>query len=1526
MYNYDKKIITDKVLYIVNEKFKKLNDFDKKIIIKYLTLVIYELAKYYYEDNFTKQLILNNCNDIMSLFVLLFPYYDLLKTDEIMDLDEILKNSNNKSKEKYESTYYIDHEIVKDLKKEEYFLNSFNLIKQTLYKINSKLMPNWINIYPYTLNNYQESKEFIDFNHQYNNYLLNLNNDCKIGFDTIYGVIKQFLYDDIKQIKWMIYDMKIGNNIIVPVIIWLCEYLNIRKEILIEENLKFLNENKNKNNNDILNDYDNILIKWKSLNTETNILKIKSILLFYYRYKKPDLKDKKLQKSIQKNFNIDNLEDDNELDNWEVNNKKEKNEDAGITLLKLFEKIDFKDIYKYIYECMQKLKYTWYGFMCIKNNNINESLIITTQQYENIFLKNNQYMSLKIYYNYFKYLVNYQKKEKIKNKKGEEHINLTFKAYTNSSDWNELIEENKIKIIEKFKKIKVDDKNDGFKITKNLRNLQEINNNESDKDYKKRINKLQQDINNNLFKTDLKENEKSIPIIIFETLVINGIFTYFVYNPLITNNEILPNKNTETKKRKDHIKTNLLKTINKTNSIEAYNFINNKKYNKETFDIMFGRDWYNNFGSNWICQIQQLHHFIHNRVILVTGATGAGKSTIFPMLMVYAHKIVKYKNDAVIICTTPRIQPTISNAETITKQLGLKKIQQEKINYVQYETAQDKNFKDGFSHPTLLFTTYGTLVNILKTRYILKELNNDTKSIESISEKNFCDMILIDESHENNVNMNIILTLMKFATYINNQIILGIISATMDLDEKIYRKYYEIIDDNLKFPLSVYNKIKMKNNEFYDRNLLDRRMHMSAPFETTNYKIIDVPYNPLKTDPLIIIENEILKNPLKGDILVFENGVGDITKMIKILNKKIPSYALAIPLLKILNKNIKNNIMSIHKPEIRQNMNFSKDVDLTDISIYIPDMTDDEKITDEYLNELRKTNLINHPEIYVDIVYTQFIIVSTNIAEASLTLSTLSFVIDNGQHKKNIVDYNNFISNDLILPIAKPNAKQRRGRAGRSGIGYYYTTYDYNKLQEQIQYPITNQDISEDIINLLTLSNEKIITKDIYPNITADTTAVFLKNQYIYTNVDKDEIFKIEWKYNKNVENTVIYPYSDGLYDSEQLIDEAGKFFIINTSEEQIERDDNLKIIKKNNSYINKIIKIFEYFKKYKLFQINTNNKNIYKFDDFGKKIIKFKKLFMMDEEDKKGSLDIADIICLIHCYSFSLHNNNLTELIHNMIIKIINSNNNMINIKMPNNVIKDNILCDFIGKSKTIKKEAYLYLNFKNFDEENKKIFNEKKEENKISKLLEKNKIKDIDNIIQNITTHYIENILKIKNIDDILYCKSILINYNNIKIKMESIIKEFDEFLIGEQNAKFDTKLKNLNKYFIFCYLIVNYYSVNLIKKINNSSLFVNYYNPKLEFIYMIKHKFFKKNILETNLNLNYRQNFIFYLNLKDNQQVYNIMYIPNIIINYINKQNKLKPTKILSDRTIYEKIKNINPVFVPYVSEIVNYTPNF
>ena len=45
--------------------------------------------------------------------------------------------------------------------------------------------------------------------------------------------------------------------------------------------------------------------------------------------------------------------------------------------------------------------------------------------------------------------------------------------------------------------------------------------------------------------------------------------------------------------------------------------------------------------------------------------------------------------------------------------------------------------------------------------------------------------------------MDMILTLLRNTLLLNNQIKLFIVSATLDMDESIYRKYYNCIDEDL---------------------------------------------------------------------------------------------------------------------------------------------------------------------------------------------------------------------------------------------------------------------------------------------------------------------------------------------------------------------------------------------------------------------------------------------------------------------------------------------------------------------------------------------------------------------------------------------------------------------------------------------------------------------------------------------------------------------------------------------------------
>ncbi|VDM96782.1 unnamed protein product [Thelazia callipaeda] len=83
------------------------------------------------------------------------------------------------------------------------------------------------------------------------------------------------------------------------------------------------------------------------------------------------------------------------------------------------------------------------------------------------------------------------------------------------------------------------------------------------------------------------------------------------------------------------------------------------------------------------------------------------------------------------------------------------------------------------------------------------------------------------------------------------------------------------------------------------------------------------------------------------------------------------------------------------------------------------------------------------------------VILSTNIAEASLTIDDVIFVIDCGRAKEKIYDHSTRVSQLRKTWIAKSNAEQRAGRAGRCRDGFcfrMYTTEDYARM-DPIQLP-----------------------------------------------------------------------------------------------------------------------------------------------------------------------------------------------------------------------------------------------------------------------------------------------------------------------------------------------------------------------------------------------------------------------------------------------------------------------------------------
>ena len=77
-------------------------------------------------------------------------------------------------------------------------------------------------------------------------------------------------------------------------------------------------------------------------------------------------------------------------------------------------------------------------------------------------------------------------------------------------------------------------------------------------------------------------------------------------------------------------------------------------------------------------------------------------------------------------------------------------------------------------------------------------------------------------------------------------------------------------------------------------------------------------------------------------------------------------------------------------------------------------------------------------------------IVATNIAETSLTLDGVKYVIDTGLSKMKV--YNPKIGMDAlqITPISQANANQRAGRAGRTGPGQCYRLYTDGVYREEM--------------------------------------------------------------------------------------------------------------------------------------------------------------------------------------------------------------------------------------------------------------------------------------------------------------------------------------------------------------------------------------------------------------------------------------------------------------------------------------------
>lgn len=1516
------QIIYDKVNELINKHFEKLNTEHKRILIKYLYRVILTAYFFFYDDKFIEQLYLNNYQDIFSFLVLMLPYYELNMSKNITSLDELFTNLNSKAKS-LSSSYYIDHLDLKNDKDylEKYFINTLHLISSTLENTHCSVMPNWLNIFPHTMDNYKTSYVYKNFKKLFNErefYLSDENfyydentnvepvqlkiakNHFFLGFPKLYGTIYNFMYSDIKSIKWMIYDLNLDNQIIIPNIIYLCDRLKINSIANKPWNKLVVNEK-----NECIKLWE---IFYKS--NKTNKISLNSLVLFYLRWEKDNDNlseiglSKKCLEKIKTNL-IKIIDDDIMNINSNIDDNDEeimyKNNDDEISkcLEQILPLIKFEKIYIYMYECMQRFKFTWYGFICMDDNkdvlgieNFFKNYFNKFENINKIYLNEDKpkyyYVTPKNIYNFCKSLIHIQ----IDNNKYE-MISLT-------PSWKSIIESHKKNFIVKLVTI---NRENWFNINRNLKRTYGTENMIF-------INEIMDGIKKHLANTD------TFIDIIFQTLVYNGMFSYFKYNPSLTDNRILPDKNKNFVAWKNYILSNVdIKTYSKSYHPFSNTMLDAKIYmpNIDTVERIKNSLWYTNFGANWIAQIQLYHHYINNRVLYITGATGAGKSTVAPFLLVYAVKIIGYKNDAKVVCTQPRTQPVKDNSSRIAESIGypiiIKKDDKldlenesykktninegvpQDINYIQYKHMKG-TLTDDLYHPYLRLYTDGSLYNIIKQSYLFKKIiPSHSDPIPEFTSSNLFDIILVDEAHEHNTNMDLILTLSKFATYVNNRVVLGIISATMDDDEIIYRKYYEPIDDNWKNPFNI-------NDWEYNKNLIDRRIHLSIPFGGMNFEVKEYPNDKLNypknvntfTDikKINIVVKEVLKHILnttqQGDILIFQPGESDIKKLLVEINKETPPNVLAIPFFSKLDNDILEGIVKkIDKNDVRKKIRYPKNkYDITQI------------------------NDVPQNELLPEGTYKRFVVLATNIAEASITIDTFEYVIDIGNQKINIYDYKTNQSKLEIIPIAIPNQKQRKGRVGRVKPGNVFYTYDRFILSEKVIYKLNIENISSFIFDLVTTTNLKLINSNSDPNKISNLEIIpeCLKEQYMYFENEKKtflEYFNDKFIVNKRNDEKIIYPYADGKYTLNTLRDEDGTFFIIHPNEEYFEREPTtLEIISKNKlpNYFNKVDHVFNYGKSTRM--IGENNL----LTPYG--ILVNNLSDFMEFSD--NSLDFTKTILDLYSFNLKIDKDKNFEIFKNVVLYFVFKNNKLA-FKVKNYLVGKS---DYLTISKQIENNLfnllkltdiydYLKPDLTNFDDVIK------------SAILE---ILSNRNFDSNTNTFF-------KNIEEI---KKVLISFEQIKLKLDLVnlnernilkssfeeiivfIKKYKDSEYFKKNNISDKYLKILNQFELYYNNCDKFMKKNVLLKLLLELKKITYDKKLNKLTYQLSEKL-DKIIFKTSLFEN--ENLIM-INMENNNKYTN---------NMIEKFNKLDDYDKLCFVICKNSIQNIL-VKVPYTEFYINY----
>lgn len=420
---------------------------------------------------------------------------------------------------------------------------------------------------------------------------------------------------------------------------------------------------------------------------------------------------------------------------------------------------------------------------------------------------------------------------------------------------------------------------------------------------------------------------------------------------------------------------------------------------------------YKHFGSLWSKfpmyekREEAINLIYDNNVLLIVSGTGSGKTVLTPK---FALHCMNYQGRIAI--TNPKRIPTKANTDFSAQHMDVKVGTYIGMKYRDSE-------KGAYSTDCrLIYCTDGWILQLLQTDPLLMDL----------------DMVIIDEAHERNVNIDLLLLLLKQLVLKRPSFKLIIMSAT--INTQIFVDYFPT--SQFKFAMLDAGQKPM---------FPIKTIYLNKPINKydANGNIIDKNYFDVAVDKVV----SLLKETDDGDILVFFPKKGDTTegcsqlsirldKLNRELGKKIYSASLTSTTGKKSRDGHDEQNMIINAQKYKQNGRFSRKV-----------------------------------------------VFATEVAESSVTISGLLYVIDTGLVNKMMYYSDKNMESLEMKFVSKASHKQRKGRTGRTAPGTcfcLFTEEEYNKkFPEYTQSPIMNTDLSKYLMTFL--ANQNFVTHIQFP-------------------------------------------------------------------------------------------------------------------------------------------------------------------------------------------------------------------------------------------------------------------------------------------------------------------------------------------------------------------------------------------------------------------------------------------------------------